>query len=122
MIGYSTIGTNNPEKALAFYDALLGSVGMTRIFDHPNGGAVYGKNGQVGFGVLSPFNGEPATVGNGSMSGFALDSREQVDDFHAKALALGATNEGEPGLRGPEFYFSYLRDLEGNKLCAYKIG
>src|ERR1700747_2159094 len=102
MVSYATVGTNDAERALKFYDALLGSIGFGRFFDSPNGGAVYGKDGQLGFGVLLPFNGEAATVGNGSMTGFALESREAVDQFHAKALALGGTCEGAPGLRGGE--------------------
>lgn len=124
MISYATVGTNDPAKALPFYDALMKEMGASRLFDHPSGGAVYGKTGPS-FGVLRPFDGNPATVGNGSMAGFALDSREDVDRFHEKVLALGGTCEGAPGLRGPEemgFYFTYVRDLDGNKLCAFKLG
>lgn len=124
-VAYATVGTNDAGKALEFYDALLGEVGLARFFDHPNGGALYGKDGKTSFGVLGPFNGKAATVGNGSMTGFALDSRDQVDTFHAKVLALGGSSEGEPGLRGPEemgMYFCYVRDLDGNKLCAFKVG
>ena len=124
MISYSTVGTNDPEKALAFYDALMSEIGVKRFGDHPNGGAVYGS-GKPMFGVLRPFNGQPATAGNGSMAGFELESREAVDRFHQKVLELGGSCEGAPGLRGPEelgFYFAYVRDLDGNKLCAFKVG
>ena len=125
MISYATVGTNNADKSVPFYNELLGSVGLAKFFDHPNGGALYGKDGHTTFGVLKPFDGNEATVGNGTMAGFALDSREEVDAFHAKALELGAQDEGQPGLRGPEemgFYYCYFRDLDGNKLCAFKIG
>jgi catechol 2,3-dioxygenase-like lactoylglutathione lyase family enzyme len=120
-LGYSTVGSNKLEQATAFYDELLGLVGMKKRFDHPSGGRLYGKGGAV-FGVLGPYNGEPATVGNGSMCGFGLDSQEEVAAFHAKALELGGMCEGAPGLRAPGAYFAYFRDLDGNKLCAYKFG
>lgn len=125
MISYASVGSNRLPEAMAFYDALLGAVGMRTLTDHRSGGRIYGTAwGEPMFGVLGPFDGAPATVGNGSMSGFALDSREQVDLFHAKALELGGANEGDPGVRGPEergFYFAYVRDLDGNKLCAFHL-
>jgi catechol 2,3-dioxygenase-like lactoylglutathione lyase family enzyme len=124
MLTYASVGSNDLEKAKAFYDSLLSSVGVNKLFDHPSGGRVYGAGGPM-FAVLGPYNGEKATAGNGSMSGFGLQNREQVAAFHAKALELGGTCEGPPGLRGPEAvgaYFAYVRDLDGNKLCAYKFG
>ena len=121
-LGYATVGSNDLGKAKAFYDALLGSAGIVRQFDHPTGGRIYGKEGGMCFGVLGPYNKEPATIGNGSMSAFKFDTSEDVDAFHAKALALGGTDEGAPGYRAPKFYFSYFRDLDGNKLCAYCLG
>ena len=121
-LGYCTVGSNRLEAAKAFYDDLLGSAGVTPLFEHPSGGRVYGKDGGLCFGVLGPFNGEPATVGNGSMVAFSFETRAQVDAFHARALALGGADEGAPGERGPAYYFSYFRDLDGNKLCAYAIG
>jgi catechol 2,3-dioxygenase-like lactoylglutathione lyase family enzyme len=121
-ISYCTVGSNRLEEAKAFYDGLLGSAGMERMFDHPSGGRLYGKDGAFCFGLLGPYDGKPATVGNGSMSGFRFDTSAEVDAFHAKALALGGADEGAPGLRAPSFYFSYFRDLDGNKLCAYSIG
>jgi len=91
-------------------------------FEHPSGGRVYGKDGSLFFGVLGPYDKKPATIGNGSMVALNFDNRAQVDAFHARALSLGGTDEGAPGERGPSFYFSYFRDLDGNKLCAYAIG
>ncbi len=118
MANYATVGTNNPEAAAAFYAELLGQIGWTKYFDTPRG--VLFRHPEAGlFGVMRPFNGEPATVGNGTMAGFAAPSREAVDALHAKALALGGTDEGAPGERGPNSYFAYFRDLDGNKLCAF---
>lgn len=122
MPSYSTVGSNKLEAAKAFYDALLPLTGMQKRFDHPSGGRIYGK-GDAMFGVLGPFNGEPATVGNGSMSGFSFDSPAEIDAFHAKAMELGGTCEGPPGPRGTGgIYVAYFRDLDGNKICAYKFG
>jgi catechol 2,3-dioxygenase-like lactoylglutathione lyase family enzyme len=121
-LGHGTVGSNDLEKAKAFYDALLGSAGVTALFPHPTGGRVYGKDGVPFFVVLGPYNRQPATIGNGSMHGFRFDRRGEVDAFHAKALALGGTDEGAPGERAPTFYMSYFRDLDGNKLCAFCLG
>lgn len=116
---YCTIGSNRLEEAKVFYDALLGSIGLARMFEHPSGGRVYGKDGAINFGVLGPFDGNPATVGNGSMSAFSFATRGEVDAFHARALELGGIGEGGPGIRGVDWYFGYFRDLDGNKLCAF---
>jgi catechol 2,3-dioxygenase-like lactoylglutathione lyase family enzyme len=120
-MNYHAVGSNRLEDAKAFYNALLPTIGMKKLFDHPSGGCLYGGNGDM-FGVLGPYDGKPATVGNGSMGGFAFDSTADVAAFHAKALELGATNEGDPGERAPGVYFAYFRDLDGNKLCGYKFG
>lgn len=120
-IGYCTVGSNRLEEAKAFYDALLGTIGMKPRFEHPSGGRLYA--GEAGmFGVLGPFDKQPATVGNGSMVGFSFDSPAEVDTFYAKAIDLGATDDGAPGERAPGVYFSYFRDLDGNKFCAFKFG
>jgi catechol 2,3-dioxygenase-like lactoylglutathione lyase family enzyme len=121
-LGYCTVGSNSLEKAKTFYDALLGSAGMSPLFEHPSGGRVYGKDGNACFVVLGPYNGKPASVGNGAMFAFRCDSVEEVNALHAKALMLGGADEGAPGERGPNMHFSYFRDLDGNKLCAYCIG
>ncbi len=125
MINYATVGSRRLDEARRFYDALLGSIGMAPMFDHPSGGRVYTSPDHRWFGVLGPYDGGEACVGNGSMVGFMLDTREKVRDFHAKAVELGGKCEGEPGIRGPEemgLYFAYVRDLDGNKLCAYRVG
>jgi len=122
MLGYCTVGSNRLKEAKTFYDALLGSAGFTALFEHPSGGRVYGKDGNLCFAVLGPYDGKPATVGNGCMVAFRFDTTEEVDAFHANALALGGANDGDPGDRAPKMYFSYFRDLDGNKLCAFCIG
>lgn len=121
-VSYHTVGSNKLPEAKAFYDALLGSIDMKGMFDHPSGGRLYSARDKGVFAVLGPHDGQPASVGNGSMGGFSFDTPAQVDAFHAKALELGATDEGAPGERFPKAYFSYFRDLDGNKLCAYKLG
>jgi len=120
MLSYATVGSNRLKDAKAFYDALLATAGITGVFEHPSGGRIYGKDGRLVFGVLAPFDGAPATVGNGSMLAFHFDTPAQVVAFYEKALELGATDEGAPGFRGGSpFFMSYFRDLDGNKLCAY---
>ncbi len=120
--GHGTVGSNRLPEALAFYDALLASAGAAPLFDHPSGGRAYGIGGRILFVLLAPYDGKPATPGNGIMTTFSFDSVEEVDAFHAKALSLGGTDEGAPGFRAPGYYMSYCRDLDGNKLCAFKIG
>lgn len=119
--GYMTVGSNRLGEAKNFYDTLFGTVGITPIAEHPSGGRVYGKNGEFFFVVLGPFDGKPASVGNGSMFAFRFDSRGEVSAFHTKALQLGATDEGSPGERLPNFFAAYFRDLDGNKMCAYNF-
>lgn len=121
-VSYLTVGSNKLEEAKAFYDALLGSIGMAGMFEHPSGGRLYRGKGTGLFGVLGPYDGNAACVGNGMMGGFDFETREEVDAFHAKALELGGSCEGPPGERMPGVYFAYFRDLDGNKLCGYKFG
>jgi catechol 2,3-dioxygenase-like lactoylglutathione lyase family enzyme len=123
MIGYATVGTNDLDRARGFFDALFGTVGARRILEFPqNGFTLYGTSlSRPGVAVTRPYDGGPATVGNGTMVALVMDSRAKVDAFHAKALELGGADEGAPGLRGPDgenaFYGAYFRDLDGNKFC-----
>jgi catechol 2,3-dioxygenase-like lactoylglutathione lyase family enzyme len=126
MIGYATVGTNDVERAKTFYDALFGELGIGRLTEF-GPMCFWGVNWNVPmFGVTPPYDGQPATAGNGSMIALVQDKRENVDKLHAKAIALGAKDEGAPGVRGEEgpqaFYGAYFRDLDGNKLCAFRIG
>jgi catechol 2,3-dioxygenase-like lactoylglutathione lyase family enzyme len=127
MLGYATIGTNNLKSALAFYDALLGEVGAKRLMEMPHGFTLYGVTmRKPALAVTPPYNGKPATPGNGNMLALTVDDRATVDTLHKKALELGGSCEGQPGVRGEEgpgaFYAAYFRDPEGNKICAYRIG
>ncbi len=122
MIGYVTLGTNNLEKAVEFYDALFGSIGVGRFLETEQFVA-WSKPDQAGLSVTKPFDGNPATVGNGVMIALMFDSNDEVDAFYNKAIALGATCEGKPGPRGEMsgFYAGYFRDLDGNKLNAFHV-
>ncbi|VAV93462.1 Lactoylglutathione lyase and related lyases [hydrothermal vent metagenome] len=128
MIGYATLGTNDLPRALEFYDALLSEIGAKRLMElDENGFTLYGVDMiQPSLAITRPFNGEPATAGNGNMIGFLMQERAQVDSFHAKGLELGGSDEGAPGVRGDEgdqaFYAAYFRDPEGNKLAAFRVG
>jgi len=121
MIGYVTIGTNNFEKAKAYYDTLLAELGGKRGFsnDHMQG---YAGAGGAMLAVCTPNDGKAASHGNGTMLALTAPNREAVDKVHAKALSLGSKDEGAPGDRGNGFYGAYFRDLDGNKLCVFKMG
>ncbi len=122
MIGYITLGTNDLERACNFYDALLGSIGETRIFEL-DGFTAWGTTmDKASLAVTPPFDGNPATVGNGVMAAMLMPSKEAVDALYAKAMELGAADEGAPGQRGEGFYAGYFRDLDGNKLNAFFMG
>jgi catechol 2,3-dioxygenase-like lactoylglutathione lyase family enzyme len=123
MLGYALVGSNRIDKAKAFYDELLKPLGGVPLFEHPSGGRVYGK-GAPTFGVVVPHDGEAATVGNGTMISLLAETQEQVRQVFAKAMDLGGKDEGGPGWRGEPggFYGAYFRDLDGNKLCVYRIG
>ena len=126
MIGYTLVGTNDPARAKAFYDALFGTIGAGRVLEIGEMCAWGTSLAQPAFGVTRPYDGNSATVGNGSMIAIVMDTRDKVDAFHAKAMALGGKDEGGPGVRGDEgdqaFYAGYFRDLDGNKLCAFRVG
>ena len=127
MIGYITLGSNDLERARAFYSALLAEIGGREVMRLDNGFTMYGTGrGQPGICITKPHNVKTAVPGNGNMVALVLKERRQVDGLYAKALALGGTDEGAPGVRGAEgpqaFYGAYFRDLDGNKLCAFRIG
>ena len=123
MIGYVTLGTNNLARAAAFYDELLALLGAKRFMEEEKFIAWASSQEGAGLGITYPFDGKPATVGNGTMVALVVDSNAKVDALHAKALALGGKDEGAPGPRGDSgFYAAYFRDLDGNKLAAFCIG
>jgi len=123
MIGYVTLGTNDIERAAAFYDELLALVGASRMMESETFIAWAVSPETPALSVTRPFDGSPASVGNGTMVALAAGSRETVDAMHEKALELGGKNEGSPGPRGDSgFYAGYFRDLDGNKLNAFCMG
>jgi catechol 2,3-dioxygenase-like lactoylglutathione lyase family enzyme len=121
MIGYVMIGTNDLPRATQFYDTLLAVIGGKRLMEFPTS-IIYGVNPKLpGLGVGKPYDGKPATVGNGVMVAIAVDSKEKVHAVYDKAIELGGKDEGPAGPRGESFYAGYFRDLDGNKLCAFCV-
>ena len=122
MLAYLTLGTNDTEKALAFYDALMPELGAKRVFDNERLYFYSAGPGQPMLAIGGTYDGEPATAGNGVMPALACPDNDTVDRVYKKALELGAQDEGEPGERMPTFYGAYFRDPDGNKLCVCKLG
>lgn len=121
MIGYVTLGTDDMAKSTAFYDALLGSLGAKRVMDTERF-VLYSAGGpRPGIALARPYDGKPATAGNGSMVALVVDSTEKVDAIYKQALELGGKDEGAAGPRSPTFYAGYFRDLEGNKLAVFCV-
>ena len=120
MFKHMAIGTNDPEKSKIFYDALMNVIGAKQA-DDPKGRLVYVCDGAKLI-VTRPINGEAATPGNGMTVGFAMASTDMTDAWHAAGLAAGGTTlEDPPGWRvrgDARLYLAYLRDPDGNKLCA----
>ena len=118
-ISHVSLGTNDYPRAKAFYDAVLATLGLRCVMDFP-GGAGYGHKFPE-FWIQSPYDGKAATMGNGVHVCFNANSAEEVDAFHAKALALGAQDDGKPGLRKEyteNYYGAFVRDLDGHKIEA----
>lgn len=127
MLGYTMYGTNDLKKAKGFYDAVFKSVGVGRMMEFPTGAVAYGVGfDKPMFAIGQPYDGKPASVGNGAMMALAMDTRAKVDAVHAAAIAAGGADEGAPAVRGEEgpqaFYGAYFRDLDGNKFCAFRVG
>lgn len=125
MIAYSTIGTNDMERARKFYDELLGEIGAKAVMERPDGGFVaYGAaQGQPMFGIAKPYDGGEAAPGNGNMVAIGAKDPAQVKALYDKAISLGATDEGEPGPRlNGMCSCGYIRDLDGNKLNFFCMG
>lgn len=123
MIGYVMVGTNDLARATEYYDAVMAPLGLVNV-----GGdsqfvayAPTDDREKIEFYVTQPFNGEPATVGNGTMISLLVDSRAAVDEYHCIALENGGVCEGKPGPRpaDADVYYAYARDLDGNKICVY---
>jgi len=119
MIGYVTLGTNDLARAAAFYDELLAELGAKRFMEFDTFIAWSVSPDKPGIAATKPFDGKPATVGNGCMTALEVESKEMVDKVFNKAIALGAKDEGAAGPRGDNFYAGYFRDLDGNKLNVF---
>lgn len=119
MFSHVMIGTNNLERSKAFYDAVLGTLGVPPgVVDRHR---IFWRTPSGVFSTTLPIDGQPATIGNGGTVGFAASSPEQADAWHAAGLAHGGTTcENPPGVRegAAKLYLAYLRDPDGNKICA----
>ncbi len=119
MLGYVTLGTNDLPKAAAFYDRICGALGVGRMMEFDTFIAWGKPGGGAGIGLTKPFDGNPATVGNGVMAALQVDSPEKVDEIYNLAMELGAQDEGAAGVRSDNFYAGYFRDPDGNKLNVF---
>lgn len=121
MIGYVTLGTNDIGRAAGFYDALLAEFGAKRVMEMEKF-ILWGVDPKRPMlSVTSPYDGRPATVGNGTMVALAARDPEMVQRVHERALALEAKDEGAPGQRSDNFYGAYFRDPDGNKLAVFCV-
>lgn len=116
-MNYFVFGTNDMPKAVQFYDNLFDGTGMNKI--HAEGRMTLWAGEDFMFALAEPFNGEAATAGNGTMVGFNLGSSDEVERLYHKALQIGGTDEGEPGIRSGRFS-AYVRDLDNNKICLFE--
>ncbi len=121
MIGYVTLGTNDLPRAAAFYDTLLAEIGARRLWDSDSGIGWGVAMDQPALALMKPYDGQAATRGNGTMVALVVRQPAQVDALHAKALQLGAKDEGPAGARGTGFYAGYFRDADGNKLSVFCV-
>jgi predicted lactoylglutathione lyase len=115
-MNYFVAGTANLAAATAFYDSLFEQTEFTQVLSTDRMTYWQGDDKDSAFAVAIPFNEEPATNGNGTMFGFSLASKDEVEQIYKKAIELGGTCEGEPNHRGPRFS-AYVRDLDKNKIC-----
>jgi catechol 2,3-dioxygenase-like lactoylglutathione lyase family enzyme len=127
MLGYITLGSNDIEASKQFYGNLMPVIGGKELMKFSETFIIYGVSmDKTAIAITKPYNGEAAAGGNGNMAAIVVDDRAKVDALHGKALELGGTCDGPPGLRGEEgpmaFYAAYFRDPDGNKLCAYRMG
>ena len=120
MIGYVTLGTNDLDRAVAFYDELLALIGAQRFMGHEGQFQAWAVSpDKPALSVTTPWDGQAANPGNGTMVALAVDSKEKVHEVYEKALELGGADEGEAGARSDGFYAGYFRDLDGNKLNVF---
>lgn len=119
ILSHVSLGTNDFDRAVAFYDKVFAALGARRLLEHP-GAVAYGKQFPE-LWVQTPIDGQRATLGNGTHFGFVAASRAEVDAFYRAAVEAGASGDGEPGARshyGPQYYGCFVRDLDGHKIEA----
>jgi len=122
MIGYTTVGTADMDRAKKFYCDLFESKGAKVLVDAGRIAMIGTGRGTPMIAVCAPYNKEAPTPGNGVMVAFTAETKPEVDEFYARAIELGATCDGPPGQRVPDrFYGAYVRDFDGNKLCFFKF-
>lgn len=122
MIGYTTIGVSDMERAKKFYLDLFADQGATLKIDAGRIAFIGSERGQPMLAVCEPYDKQAPTPGNGVMIAFPVSEKEEADKMHARALELGATCDGPPGQRIPDrFYGAYVKDPDGNKLCFFKF-
>ncbi|MFZ1742869.1 MAG: VOC family protein [Pontixanthobacter sp.] len=122
MLGYVTLGTNDLDRAAKFYDAIAKEMGVGRMMEFEQFIAWGNMDGAPGIAATKPFDGEKATVGNGTMAALQVDSTDKVQAVYDIALANGGSDEGAPGPRGDDgFYAGYFRDPDGNKLNVFTM-
>lgn len=122
MIGYVTLGVSDLARAAKFYDAIAAEMETPRMMEFETFIAWGKPGGAAGIAATKPFDGNPASVGNGVMVALEAKDKEQVHRLYDIALANGGTDEGPPGPRGDGFYAGYFRDPDGNKLNAFVMG
>ena len=121
MIRFVTLGTNDLKKSSDFYDEILKILDIIRVEEEERyvGYAKEKTDKLAYFYIMSPFNKDKASIGNGTMISFDAQTPEKINETHKKAIELGAINEGDPGPRHGENYYGYFRDLDGNKICVF---
>jgi len=122
MIGYITIGVSDMAKAQAFYSALFAEVGSKELFGFDRIKFYGTSKSEPMVAICTPFDEQAASCGNGGMFAISAGGKEKVHTLYDKAISLGATDEGAPGERVPDFFYgAYVRDPDGNKLCFYEM-
>jgi catechol 2,3-dioxygenase-like lactoylglutathione lyase family enzyme len=122
LLAYTMIGTNDYAKAMTLYEPVMAILGAKKIDAYSTDTRTwFGRDGAGMIAIGGTANGEPATGGNGTMLGLSATSSAMIDAAYAKAMEMGATDEGAPGPRGPGMYFAYFRDFDGNKIAMFTM-
>ena len=121
MLAFVTIGTNDLKSSAKFYDEILLPFSIVQVDSDESyiGYADINYPENIELYIMKPYNKKAASIGNGTMIAFLADTKKQVDQFHAIGLKNGGIDEGSPGPRHDEHYYAYIRDLDGNKICAF---